>query len=215
MPKASFPRGPSHRQAPAVKFQDPAIVLFLKRLFQTPRFEAEARALYRQIGERARRPILFTLYGVPDTIDGRFEMLCLHAYALFHGLKGKGADAEAFSQAVYDAMFADLDGSLRELGAADIGVGKRIKAMTEALNGRIQAYDRGFATSDAELEQAIRRNVYGTATPTDDQVRWMAGYLRGIRIVFVHAAFDDLRTARVMSPLPEPPDSLEGMNAAR
>ena len=108
-------------------------MLFLKRLFQAPRFEAEARARYRQIAERARRPVLFTVYGVPDTIDGRFEMLCLHAYALFHGLKGKGADAEAFSQAVYDAMFADLDGSLRELGAADLGVGKRIKAMTEAL----------------------------------------------------------------------------------
>ena len=137
-------------------------MLFLKRLFQALRFEAEARALYRQIAERARRPVLFTLYGVPDTIDGRFEMLCLHAYAVFHGLKGKGADAEALSQAVYDAMFADLDGSLRELGAADIGVGKRIKAMTEALNGRIQAYDR-----DAELEQAIRRNVYRTATPSE------------------------------------------------
>ena len=184
-------------------------MLFLKRLFQAPKFETEARALYRQVAERARHPILFTVYGVPDTIDGRFEMLCLHAYALFHGLKGRGADAEALSQGVYDAMFADLDGSLRELGAADLGVGKRIKAMTEALNGRIQAYDR-----DPELEQAVRRNVYRTATPSDDQVRWMAGYLRGIRVVFVHASFDDLRTARVMSLLPEPPNSLEGMNAA-
>jgi cytochrome b pre-mRNA-processing protein 3 len=217
MPKASFPRGPSHRQAPAVKFQDLAIVLFLKRLFQTPRFEAEARAQYRQIAERARRPILFTLYGVPDTIDGRFEMLCLHGYALFHGLKGKGTDAEAFSQAVYDAMFADLDSSLRELGAADIGVGKRIKAMTEALNGRIQAYDRGFATSDAELEQAIRRNVYGTATPTDRQVRWMAWYLRGIRVVFAGASVKDICDGSVMALVPEPPDEalLESIDAAR
>ena len=78
-------------------------MLFLKRLFQAPRFEAEARALYRRIAERARRPILFMLYGVPDTIDGRFEMLCLHTYALFHGLKGKGADAEAFTQAANNA----------------------------------------------------------------------------------------------------------------
>jgi cytochrome b pre-mRNA-processing protein 3 len=217
MPKASFPRGPSHRQALAVKFQDPAIVLFLKRLFQTPRFEAEARALYRQIAERARRPILFMLYGVPDTIDGRFETLCLHAYALFHGLKGKGADAEALSQAVYDAMFSDLDGSLRELGAADIGVGKRIKAMTEALNGRIQAYDRGFAAGDAELEQAIRRNVYGTATPTDRQVRGMALYLRGIRVVFAGASVKEIRDGSVMSLVPEPPDEtlLESIDAAR
>lgn len=201
----------------AVKFQDPAIVLFLKRLFQTPKFETEARSLYRQIAERARRPILFTLYGVPDTIDGRFEMLCLHAYAVFHGLKGKGADADTLSQAVYDAMFADLDGSLRELGAADLGVGKRIKAMTEALNGRIQAYDRGFATSDAELEQAIRRNVYGTATPTDRQVRWMAWYLRGIRAVFAGALVEKICDGSVMSLVPEPPDEtlLESVDAAR
>jgi len=191
-----------------VKFQDPAIVLFLKRLFQAPKFETEARALYRQVAERARHPILFAVYGVPDTIDGRFEMLCLHAYALFHGLKGKGADAEVLSQAVYDAMFADLDGSLRELGAADIGVGKRIKAMTEALNGRIQAYDR-----DAELEQAIRRNVYRTATPSDEQVRWMASYLRTIRSAMTRASFQSICDGSATKALPEP--APEGSNAAR
>jgi cytochrome b pre-mRNA-processing protein 3 len=192
----------------AVKFRDPAIVLFLKRLFQPPRFEAEARALYRQIAERARRPILFTLYGVPDTLDGRFEMLCLHAYAVFHGLKGKGADAEALSQAVYDAMFTDLDGSLRELGAADLGVGKRIKAMTEALNGRIQAFDR-----DAELEQAIRRNVYRTTAPSDEQVRWMASYLRDIRAALTRAPFQSICDGSAMKALPEP--TQEGSHAAR
>ncbi|HJT13564.1 MAG TPA: ubiquinol-cytochrome C chaperone family protein [Dongiaceae bacterium] len=181
-------------------------MLFLKRLFQAPQFEAEARMLYRQIAERARHPILFTHYGVPDTIDGRFETLCLHAYAVFHGLKGKGADAEALSQAVYDAMFADLDGSLRELGAADLGVGKRIKAMTEALNGRIQAYDR-----DAELEQAIRRNVYRTATPSDDQARWMAGYLRAIRVALARAPFKDICDGSAMKQLPEP--TQETLNA--
>ncbi|WP_162917389.1 ubiquinol-cytochrome C chaperone family protein [Dongia deserti] len=188
-------------------------MLFLKRLFQTPRFQAEGRALYRQIAARARRPILYTLYGVPDTIDGRFEMLCLHAYAVFHGLKGKGTDAQDLSQAIYDAMFADLDGSLRELGAADLGVGRRIKTMTEALNGRIQAYDCGFAADDADLEQAIRRNVYGTVRPADDQVRGMTAYLRNLRLVLLQASFEDLRTSRIMSLLPEPPASLEATNA--
>jgi cytochrome b pre-mRNA-processing protein 3 len=193
---------PARTIAPAgssVKIRDLAIVLFLKRLFQAPKFEAEARALYRQIAARARHPILFTDYGVPDTIDGRFEMLCLHAYAVFHALKGKGADAEALSQAVYDAMFADLDGSLRELGAADLGVGKRIKAMTEALNGRIQAYDR-----DAELDEAIRRNVYGTVTPSDEQVRWMARYLREVREALTRAPLQSILDGSAISALPEP-----------
>jgi cytochrome b pre-mRNA-processing protein 3 len=188
-------------------------VLFLKRLFQAPKFQAEGRQLYRQIAERARRPVFFTEYGVPDTIDGRFEMLSLHGYALFHGLKGKGAEADALGQAAYDAMFADLDASLREMGVADLGVGKRIKAMTEALNGRIQAYDRGFETSDSELEQAVRRNVYGTTTPSDAQVLRMADYLRGIRAAFVQASFEEMCNGRVMRLVPEPPALLESTNA--
>lgn len=188
-------------------------MLFLKRLFQTPKFHAEARELYRRITERARRPVFFTGYGVPDTIDGRFEMLCLHAYALFNGLKGKGAEADALGQAAYDAMFADLDASLREMGVADLGVGKRIKTMTEALNGRIQAYDHGFAAGLPELEQAVRRNVYGTTTPSDTQVRWMADYLRSIRVVFVQASFEEMCNGRVMQRVPEPPALLESMNA--
>jgi cytochrome b pre-mRNA-processing protein 3 len=181
-------------------------VLFLKRLFQAPKFQAEAKELYHQIAERARRPIFFTEYGVPDTIDGRFEMLSLHGYALFHGLKGKGAQADVLGQAAYDAMFADLDASLREMGVADLGVGKRIKIMTEALNGRIQAYDQGFEAGIPELEQAVRRNVYGTVTPSDTQVRWMTGYLRGIRAVFVHASFEEMCDGRAMELLPEPPE---------
>ncbi len=188
-------------------------MLFFKRLFKTPRFQAEARAIFRQIAGRARNPVFYTVYGVPDTIDGRFEMLCLHAYAVFHGLKDKGADAEVLSQAIYDAMFTDLDGSLRELGVADLGVGRRIKAMTEALNGRIQAYDRGLAGGDTELAEAVRRNVYGTVAPHDDQVRAMAAYLCNIRPVFVRASFEDLCAARVMPLLPEPPASLEARNA--
>ncbi|HET6158180.1 MAG TPA: ubiquinol-cytochrome C chaperone family protein [Dongiaceae bacterium] len=186
-------------------------MLFLKRLFQTHRFQSEGRALYRQIAERARRPLLFTAYGVPDTIDGRFEMLCLHAYAVFHGLKGKGADADVLAQVVYDAMFADLDGSLRELGVADLGVGKRIKTMTEALNGRIQAFDA--AADSAALTEAVRRNVYGTATPAEAQVRAMTKYLQQMRTALAAVAFKDLCAARFVWPEPAEP-MLETTNAA-
>ncbi|MEZ5830037.1 MAG: ubiquinol-cytochrome C chaperone family protein [Dongiaceae bacterium] len=187
----------------------------MKRLFKAPRFQAEGRELYRQIAERARRPVLYTLYGVPDTIDGRFEMLCLHAYALFHGLKGKGPDADLLSQAIYDAMFADLDGSLRELGVADLGVGRRIKTMTEALNGRIQAYDRALSMDGAELERTVRRNVYGTTQPRDDQVGAMACHLSAIRAHVAQAPFREICDASVMRKLPEPPAMLESTNARR
>jgi cytochrome b pre-mRNA-processing protein 3 len=187
-----------------------AIVLFLKRLFQAPRFQAEGRALYRQITAQARLPVFYTSYGVPDTIDGRFEMLCLHAYALFHSLKGRGAEADALAQASYDAMFADLDGSLREMGVADLGVGKRIKTMTEALNGRIQAFDLAFAADGLALDEAIRRNVYGTVTPAEEQVQAMADYLRRIRVELAAMSLTDLCAGRLSLPAP-----MEGSHASR
>jgi cytochrome b pre-mRNA-processing protein 3 len=193
-----------HRQGAACQVFGLAIVLFLKRLFQAPRFRAEGAALYRQIAAQARLPIFYTGYGVPDTIDGRFEMLCLHTYALFHSLKGKGTDADALAQATYDAMFADVDGSLREMGVADLGVGKRIKAMTEALNGRIQAFDRALAAEGLALDEAIRRNVYGTVAPADIQVRAMADYLRRIRVALAGTPIAELCAARLS--LPAPPE---------
>ncbi len=69
--------------------------------------------------------------------------------------------------------------SLRELGAADLGVGRRIKHMTESLNGRIQAYERGLMASDNEiLFDALRRNLFGTVTAREQDLVAMAAYIR-------------------------------------
>ena len=120
----------------------------------------EGRRLYEALAAQARLPVFYADLGVPDSIDGRFEMLCVHAHALFHRLRGRGDQADQLGQATYDAMFASLDAALREMGVADLGVGRRIKIMTEALNGRIQAYDAGFAAADATLGEAVKRNVF-------------------------------------------------------
>ena len=138
-------------------------MLFLKRLFQAPRLETEARALYRQIAERARRPILFTLYGVPDTIDGRFEMIAMHAFLVMHRLKTRGTEAEAVSQQLFDTLIADMDRSLREIGIGDLSVPKHIKKMAKGLYGRIVSYEKGLNDpNDAVMHAALDRNLYGT-----------------------------------------------------
>lgn len=161
----------------------------------------EGLRLYEALAAQARLPVFYADLGVPDSIDGRFEMLCVHAHALFHRLRGRGDQADQLGQATYDAMFAGLDAALREMGVADLGVGRRIKIMTEALNGRIHAYDAALADMDpGALPAAIRRNVYGTVSPRADQVSVLAAYQRDLRASLAEADDAGLLAGRVSFP---------------
>jgi len=137
-----------------------------------------AHAAYGRIVERARAPDFYLRAGVPDTVDGRFELLTLHAFLVLNRLKREHGASAAFAQELFDTMFADLDQTLREMGAGDLGVGPRVKAMARGFYGRIAAYERGL-DNEVELEAALRRNLYGTVSGIDEAaVAGMARYVR-------------------------------------
>jgi cytochrome b pre-mRNA-processing protein 3 len=149
---------------------DPAIVNlwpFLDRvvIWRSRRKPVHDAALlgYRRVVEQSRRPVFFTDYGVPDTLDGRFELICLHAFLYLHRLKSERPQAGRFCQELFDVMFADMDRSLREMGRSDLGVGKEVKRMARGFYGRIRAYEDGLAGEDRVLEAALARNLFGTA----------------------------------------------------
>ena len=80
---------------------------------------------------------------MPDTLDGRFDLIALHAFLLIHRLQAYAEPGPALAQAVFDAMFSDMDHNLREIGVSDLSVGKRMRAMWEAFHGRSKAYAVG------------------------------------------------------------------------
>jgi cytochrome b pre-mRNA-processing protein 3 len=132
---------------------------------------------YRAIVARARDPALFAAWAVPNTLDGRFEVLALHAFLVMNRLKGEPA-AKAFAQTLFNIMFADLDRGVREMGATDLGVGRQVKTMARGFYGRIGAYDKGLADAPA-LEPALRRNLFGTVpSPRPEHVAAAAFYVR-------------------------------------
>jgi cytochrome b pre-mRNA-processing protein 3 len=140
--------------------------------------DAFAAALYGRTAERARAPELFTACGIPDTLDGRFDALALHAALTIDRLR-REPDGEALAQAFFDAMFRHLDLTLREIGVQDLGVGRRIKIMAEGLHGRALAYRKALAGPADELHEVLRRNAYGGRPPVDDQpVEKLAGHVR-------------------------------------
>jgi cytochrome b pre-mRNA-processing protein 3 len=133
---------------------------------------------YRRIVEQARQPGFFVDGGVPDTVDGRFELICLHAFLYLRRLKRERPDSAALAQKFFDVMFLDFDRALREMGTGDLRVSREIKHMAEAFYGRIAAYEEGLAADDPRLRAALSRNLYGTAQASEAQLAAMAGYLR-------------------------------------
>lgn len=133
-----------------------------------------ARTLYDQLVERARAPVFFAGFGVADTIDGRFDMLALHAWLVLARLKGEGPAAQDLT----DLIFIGFDEALREQGAGDIGIGHRIRKMADAFYGRLAAYD-GAADEEA-LAAALARNLWRGGA-VDGRARRLASYVKSAR----------------------------------
>lgn len=135
----------------------------LRTLF-IPKPPAAVEATYIALVHASRNPFFYTELKVPDSIDGRFDMIVLHLFLLQHRLVGE--NQASFSQFLSEAFFNDLDANLREMGVADTGVSHRIKKMGKAYHGRLQAYTA--ALNDANtLRAALARNLYGTVEDGD------------------------------------------------
>jgi cytochrome b pre-mRNA-processing protein 3 len=136
----------------------------LATLFRRNPHRDAALRLYHGIVEQARQPGFFAVYGVPDTLDGRFELIALHEFLVLNRLKQEHQRSATFAQELFDTFFADMDRALRELGVGDLAVGKHIKRMATAFYGRIAAYERGLSADDPALAEALERNLLGTVS---------------------------------------------------
>ncbi len=134
---------------------------FFKRLFDT---DPVPRRLYRRIVKQARQPHFYAHWGVPDTVEGRFDMITLHMFLVLNRLRLAKNDekAAALAQELFDEMFLDMDHNLREMGVSDVAVGGRVRKMAEAFYGRLAAYRSAMeAEGDDALKAALMRNIYG------------------------------------------------------
>ena len=147
----------------------------LQRGRQRARLERVAFTLYSASVRAAREPWNYQAppdgLGVPDTMDGRFDLIALYAFLVIRRLRAMDAPGPDIAQGVFDAMFSDMDRNLSELGVSDLAVGKRVRAMWEAFHGRAVAYEAALegagADGGAALAAALERNVWrsGPAAP--------------------------------------------------
>jgi cytochrome b pre-mRNA-processing protein 3 len=158
--------------------KEPGLAAFFG-LARRGRHERSAFDLYGAAVAAAREPFLYESLGVPDTLDGRFDLVSCHVVLLVRRLQREPEHGPALAQAVFDAMFSDMDVTLREMGVGDLSVGRRVRAMWEAFNGRSLAYDAALSADDpSALEAALLRNVWRGAAPPEGGAARLARLVR-------------------------------------
>jgi cytochrome b pre-mRNA-processing protein 3 len=147
-------------------------------LFRRTPGDRTITTLYGTIVAQARVPAFYQNYGVPDTVNGRFEMIVLHTVVLLDRLNAGPGSLRALGQGIFDMFCNDMDANLREMGVGDLAVPKRMRRIGEAFYGRQAVYREALTSSDsAALAAALARNVLGADAATSG-AELLGSYMR-------------------------------------
>jgi cytochrome b pre-mRNA-processing protein 3 len=178
--------------------------MFFRRFFNPTASAKIAREIYLLIVAKARQPYFYDRLGVPDTVDGRFDMITLHAILVIERLARTGRATKGLSQQIFDEMFADMDRSLREMGAGDLSVGKKVRKMAEVFYGRARAYRAALAQEgDDALAAALARNVYGGEGARPENAPRLARYVMAVAKSLSALPESDIHAGILQFPDPE------------
>ena len=129
--------------------------------------EGTATDLYGLLVAQARTPAFYAVHGVPDTPEGRLEMIVLHVVLLLRRLAKEGDAGSALSQTISETFVTDMDDCMREMGVSDISVARKVKKAAAALFDRIRDYGGALDKQDHEgLSALIASHVLETTEPT-------------------------------------------------
>ena len=159
-------------------------------------------ALYGMIVAQARSPEFYRGYGVPDTVEGRLDMIVLHMVLVLRQLTLAHGVLPPAGQQLFDRFCQDMDDNFREMGVGDLAVPKRMQKVGEAFYGRAKVYESALLDEmPAALETAVSRNVFGAPEPTLG-ARRLAAYMRAVAAHISQRDADALAAAKFEFPDP-------------
>jgi cytochrome b pre-mRNA-processing protein 3 len=147
-------------------------------LRQRSRATGIGRKLYDSIVARARAEPFYRNLGVPDTVEGRFELIVLHLYLVLERLRVEGAAGKRLSRALIEAFVTDMDDSMREFGIGDMGVPRRVKRAAAAIYERSAAYAAAQQAGQDDLARVLAEHIYLGACGDDRLPEALAAYVR-------------------------------------
>ena len=158
------------------------------------RLGRSAHNLYGSIVTAARQPALFSEYGVPDTVEGRFELLLAHLFLVLERLRREGGSEAALAQNLVDVFFADMDTSVRELGVGDMAVPKKMRNLATVVKERLAAYRVAMDSDDASLLAGLAAETVVSDGPAGAGASF-AAYMRRCQQALERQPVEILRNA--------------------
>jgi len=158
--------------------------------------------LHQAVVEAARRPAFYAQWGVPDTLDGRFDCVTLHAVLLMQRMQALPKPADELANDVVDRLFLGFEEALRELGVGDVVIPKRMKNIAAAFLGRAKAYEEAMISGEGEaLAAVLRRNLLGEQASLAQQRFWI-DYLAQVSAALSQCDLDRIILADHLFPDP-------------
>ena len=151
-------------------------------LFRRTPWDRTIASLYGTIVAQARARAFYQIYGVPDTVNGRFEMVVLHAVLLLHRLRAEPALREPLGQGIFDMFCNDMDATLREMGVGDLAVPRSMRRIGEAFYGRQAVVEAALAAEPALAtpnQEPARGRAWSQRVGTASEPA--AGAMKGLR----------------------------------
>ena len=172
-----------------------------------------SRKLYERIVAQSREPSFYTCTKIPDTVNGRFELIVLHLFLLLYCFNRKSIAAPV-SQDLIDVMIEDLDRALRQMGVGDLSVGRKIKKMASITQVRLRTYETALEGGDTRLGQALSENLFApTKAITDVETKLITDYVREAITGLLEMPCKDVMSGTVVFPMP-PDDKSREFNRA-
>lgn len=150
----------------------PRFLKTVNLLFKSKRKKYDqARRLYSMANDQSRRPVFYEFLQVPDTIEGRFDLLSLHVILIMRRLPAESQ----LVQELFDYFFEDMELSLREMGVSDMKVGKYVKKLAKNFLGVFRAYTNHF-NQPSKFKTALWRNLYGGQVVDEEVLDYVYAY---------------------------------------
>ena len=136
-----------------------------------------AENIYWLTANHARHPLFFQDYQVPDSMTGRYELLCIHVYLLLERLR-REEDCRDLSQQITEILVKEIERAYRDSGFQDLSIPKNVKKLIAGFYERTEAYKTGIRRNNVELlVHAVNKFVYADQSDVNNHAPKLSIYM--------------------------------------